>query len=227
MDDVQTATVVEEQNAGQVEIEVRLREKLQAEYQTRLESEILKISQKLQEENQVVIKTALEEYRKAMTPPTEKDVQKLLDQEYVEFKIKLRLPIKNGPNEDSDSKYQEKTFVIAELPQRVEKRIFKKIKDILVPFSSELGALTFNMLEGDAAKKVVQLMNTFEPVLNVLGSIAAICLNPYEDDEDITEEYVVENISSTRIVKIIMAQLEANHMRDFSSLLFQGSKLLK
>lgn len=223
MADEEKAVLMEDQQA---ELEVRLREKLQTEYDTRLESEVLKISQRMQTENQRIVADALERYKKEMLPPTEQDVQKLLSQEYVEFKIDIRVPVKNGPGEDSDSKWTKKTFTIQELPQNIEKKIYKKIKGVLVPFSTELAALTFNMLEGDAAKKIVQMMNTFEPLLDVMAGITAICLNPYGEEEEITEEWVQEHLSSTKIVTIVWAQVEANRMRDFFSLLFQGSKLV-
>jgi hypothetical protein len=215
-------TGVEIPEETELDIENRLRVSLQKEYDTRLEVELQKIQNQLQKENEKVVKEALERYRKEMLPPTEQDVQKLLEQEYVEFKMEIRVPQKDG-----EEKYISKTFVIQELPQKVEKKIFKKIREVLTPFSEDLAALSMKFLEGDASKKIVQLMNTFEPMLTVMGGIAAICLNPYGEDEDITEEWVIEHLSSTRIVKVVMAQVEANHMRDFFSLLFQGSKLLK
>jgi hypothetical protein len=196
------------------ELERKIRAELEAEYTSRLEVEINKISARLQQENVKIVTEAIERYKKELAPPTQEDMQKLLTQEYVEFTVELK---HNG---------QLRKFVIAELSQKVEKKIYKKIKDVLIPFSSELASMSLNMLEGDAAKKIVQIMNTFEPVLDVMAGIAAISLNPYGEEEDITDEWVRENLSSTRIAKIVMAQIEANKMRDFFSLLFRGSKTL-
>jgi hypothetical protein len=201
------------------EIEQRVTARLEAEYTTRLEVEINKISARLRDENTKIVTEAIERYKKELAPPTEQDMQKLLTQEYVEFTVELRFK-KEGKETET------KTFTIQELPQKVERRIYKKIKDVLIPFSSELAAMSMNMLEGDAAKKIVQIMNTFEPMLDVMAGIAAISLNPYGEDDDITDEWVRENMSSTRIAKIVMAQIEANRMRDFFSLLFRGSKAL-
>ena len=206
----------------QADFEVRLRKDLQKEYDSRLENEVLKISHRMQEENKKVIAEALENYRKQMVPPTENDIQKLLDQEYVEFKVKLRVPSKGG-----EERYVDKTFTIKELPQKLEKKILKRAKDVMVPFSQDIAALSFKVLEGDASEKLVQLMNTFEPFLDLMCDICAIVLNPYDEEEDIDTEWVKENVSSTRIFKILNAQFEVNKMRDFFSLLFQGSKLLR
>jgi hypothetical protein len=92
--------------------------------------------------------------------------------------------------------------------------------------ASELGALTLNLLEGDAAKKVVQLMNAFEPALDVMIGICAICLNPFEDKDGVDEYWVRTNLGATRIAKIVTVQLEVNKMRDFFSLLFRSTKLM-
>jgi hypothetical protein len=201
-----------------VELEQSIRAQLEVEYASRLEVEINKISARLRDENVKIVTEAIERYKKELAPPTDQDMQKLLTQEYVEFTVQVQMT--------RDGEKINKTFTIQELPQKIEKRIYKKIKDVLVPFSTELAALSLNMLEGDAAKKIVQIMNTFEPMLDVMAGIAAISLNPYDEDEDITEDWVKEHMSSTRIAKIVMAQIEANRMRDFFSLLFRGSKAL-
>jgi len=195
-------------------LEIEIRKKLQEEYDSRLESEIKKISARMQEENTKIVQEALERYRKEMTPPTSEDIQKLLEQEYLEFKVDVRV---GGTS---------KNFVIRELPQKVEKRMFKKIKDVLVPFSSELESVKMNLLDGDPAKKIVQLMNTFEPIFELMVSVAAITLNPFGEEEGINEEWISEHLSSTRIMHVVNAQMEANRMRDFFSLLSQSSKQL-
>ena len=63
-------------------------------------------------------------------------------------------------------------------------------------------------------------------MLDVMIGVCAICLNPFDEDEEITEDWVRKNLSATRIVKIVTAQVEANKMRDFFSLLFRNTKLL-
>ena len=206
-------TLVNEEQT-ELELEQKIRAKLEEEYQTRLQTEVTQISQKMIEENKKILETTIERFRKEMIPPSEQDIQKLLEQEYLEFTI------------DVKTKKELKHFTIRELPVEVEKKIYKKVKAILVPFSSELSALSLNILEGDAGKKVVQLMNAFEPMLDVMIGVCTICLNPFEEDDEITEEWVRKNLGSTRIVKIVTAQVEANKMRDFFSLLFRNTKLL-
>lgn len=209
MDDV----VLKEEQTD-FEIEQKVRSKLEEEYNTRLQTEVDSISKRMTEENQKILNNAIEKFRRETTPPSEQDIQKLLEQEYLEFTVDVKVG------------KEKKSFTIRELPIEVEKKIYKKVKTILVPFASELSAMSMNLLEGDAAKKVVQLMNTFEPLLDVMVSVCAICLDPFQEDAEITEEWVRNNMGSTRIVKIVTAQVEANKMRDFFSLLFRNTKLL-
>lgn len=206
---------VEKEKEKELEVETKLRSTLQVEYDTRLHQEIKTISLRMQEENQKIVSEAVERIRKEMQPPSEKDIQKLLDQEYLEYTIEI--PFKN----------EKRKFVIRELPHAVEKKIYKKVTDMLVPLASEIASLSINLLEGDATTKVTKLMVTFQPLLDVMVGVCAVILNPFGDDEDVDEEWVRDNVSSTRIVKIITAQIDCNKMRDFFSLLFQGSKLLK
>jgi hypothetical protein len=215
MDDEEKTVLIED---TELDIENRLRTKFQAEYDARLQAEIHKISADMTVKNKQILEEAIERFRKEMAPPEEEDIQKLLEQEYVDFKIEIR----EGPGKEA----KVRNFVIAELPIAVEKKIFKKVKDILVPFASEIASMSMNLLEGDAAKKVVQLMNTFEPLLDAMVNVCAVCLNPNGEDEEINEEWVRNHLNSTRIVKIIVAQMEAQHMRDFFSLLFRNTKLL-
>jgi hypothetical protein len=202
--------------------EARLRASLEIEYEekfeTRLTSEIQKISQRLVEENKKVVTEAIERYKKELAPPSEQDIQKLLEQEYVEFKIEVPVGVGEGR--------QIRTFMIRELPQKAEKKIYAAIKKVLIPVSTDLIALTGDVLQGDAAKKLVQLMNTFEPAMDAMVSVAAIALNPYGEEQDIDDEWVRSNLSSTRILKVVTAQVEANKMRDFFSLLSRGMRLV-
>lgn len=213
MDDEEKAVGTDVAEEKEVDIEARIRVKLQEEYSSRLEVEIQKISGEMQKENKKIVEEAIERFRKEMAPPSEQDIQKLLSQEYVEFTVEVK-----------SSQGKSRTFTIREVPIDVEKKILKKVKNILVPFASDLSALSMNLLEGDATKKIVQLMNTFEPMLDVAIGVCTICLNPFEEDEEVDEDWVRKNLGATRIVKIISAQMEANKMRDFFSLLFHSIK---
>lgn len=166
----------------------------------------------LREENTKAIDAAIKDIREKMAPPKPEDIQKLLDQEILEFNIDL--PGKNGS--------EKKTFVIRELPQKVEKKIIKVAKTKLVPIAQELSSLTMNLLEGDAAKKIIDLMNAFEPVLDVVTEVCAIVLNPYGDEKDIDVDWVQEHLSTQKIGTIVMAQFECNRLRDFFLLLSRG-----
>ena len=126
--------------------------------------------------------------------------------------------------EADGGKMEKRTFVIKELPQAMEKKMFHTIKKTLLPFASDLAAISLNLLEGDAAKKITQLINTFEPILDIMTELCAMSLDPFGVDK-IDAEWVREHLSSNRIATIVTVQAQANRLRDFFALLFQGSKL--
>lgn len=216
---VAEAVEVEEKDVAQKEIdlEAKLRAQFEVDYQKRLEDQIAEISKKMSEENQKIVTEAIERFRKEMVPPSEQDIKKLVEQEYMEFDFEVQVGGKGS---------QKKTFTIRELPQSVEKKMFKKVREKLVPFAADLAGISLNLMNGDVAQKLVQVMNTFDPMLEVMTSVCTLCLNPFGDDKEVTEEWVADHLSSTRIVKIVTAQAQCNKLRDFFSLLFQGSKLV-
>ncbi len=195
-------------------LEEKLRETLEAEYAAKLQAQVNEIAARMTEENKKAVNDALEKMRKDMQPPAAGDMQKMLDQEYLEFKIEIQV----------GTETEKRTFVIRELPQSIEKKMFKQIRTTLLPFASELAAMSMNLMEGDASKKIIQLINTFEPILDVMTELCAISLDPFGDDS-IDAEWVREHLSSNRIAQIVTVQAQANRLRDFFSLLFQGSKL--
>jgi hypothetical protein len=212
--------VVKENEVGkEIDLEAKIRASLEVEYQKRLEDQVVEISKQLTEQNKKTVQEALDGFRKELVPPTNEEVKKLLDQEYAEVSFEIRAGTKDGVP-------VKRTFVIRELPQAVERRMYKKIKEILVPYSADLAAVSMNLMEGSAEKKIVQMMNTFEPMLDVMVAICAIALNPYGEEEDVDGKWVEEHLSSVRIAKIVTAQVQCNKIRDFFSLLFQGSRLV-
>jgi hypothetical protein len=201
----------------ELSLEAKLRAQFEVDYQKRLEAQIVEISKQMTAENQKIVQEAIERFRKEMLPPNEQDIKKLVDQEYMEVTFEIPSGRKGK---------EKKTFVIRELPQSVERRMFKKVRERLVPFATEMAGLSMNLMDGDVAKKLVQVMNTFEPALDVMVSICTLCLNPFGEDEEVDEKWVADHVSSTRILKIVTAQFQCNKLRDFFSLLFQGSKLV-
>jgi hypothetical protein len=129
-ENAETQIVVETQERE----EINIRAELQKEYDSRLEVEVNKISQQMIVENKKVVEAAIERFRKEMAPPSEEDIQKLLSQEYVEFKIEV--PVKG----------EIKHFTLRELPIAVEKKMFKRVKTILVPFASDLTAISIESI---------------------------------------------------------------------------------
>lgn len=168
--------------------------------------------QQFQEASEKAISAELEKIREANKPPDPAELSKLLNQEYVEFTLKVR---GRGPSP------VDKDFVIRELVQATEIRLVKLIQTALLPRIKELSSLDWQT--GTTADKLQQFLNALPDSLELLHSVCKIILDPYEEDVVITEEWVSRNLSFTRIVFILDAQILANRYRDFLSL---ASRLL-
>lgn len=181
---------------------------IRAEFEGKMNSQL----DIIKKENQKAIEGAIAEMRKKIEPPKPDELQAILDQEYIEFKVKVH------------ASGDERTFTIRELPQAIERKILKEIKKQAIPLAIELQGVSFTtLLDGDPIKKIADLLNAFDPVLGMFCEMAATILNPFGKDDEVNAEWVQKNLSSQRILAIIAAQFECNKVRDFFSLLSRGT----
>lgn len=189
----------------------QIREELRAEYSKQLAEEVTKINA----ENKKMMEEAIEEWQGKQKPPTNEELEKLLSQEYITFPVKVR------------AKGIEKEFTISELPQSIERKFFKKFKERLTPKINELAELTVKIAEGEVERKITSILEMFEPALDILSDATLLVLNPFGKDEEVTLEWVQENIPSFRQWNIVLAQERVNRLRDFflqASVASQGPK---
>ncbi len=161
---------------------------------------------RLQSENAKSFEKAVEEWREKQKPPSAEAISRLLNQEYAEFTVKLPF---NG---------KDREFTIRELPQAKEKKFYRKFKERLIPEITSLAELTVKIAEGQVEQKLIAVLNSFEPMLDLLAEATLIALNPSGADEDITLAWVQDNISSFRQWNIVLAQERVNRLVDFLSL---------
>jgi hypothetical protein len=79
-------------------------------------------------------------------------------------------------------------------------------------------------LTGNWTERLQQILDVIPEAMDIAAELVAICLNPWDKDNDITADWVMKNISSHRVAKIIAAQSEVNKYRDFFS---NGSQLFQ
>lgn len=186
------------------EIEIQLRTDLEAEFEIKL----ARRAEEIEKQNNQVIAAAIEDWRKDQEKlklqPDE--LNKLLTQEYAQFNVKVLT---------SDGEMRE--FTLIELPQSIEKKFYRMIKDRVKPRIKELASLVGEIEEGKVAGRVEVILDLFEPALDILVAATTIVLNPFGKLQDITEEWVGENLSSARMWNIITAQEELNKLRSFFS----------
>ncbi len=193
-------------------------------YEAKFAKEVSDFKRDLGAQNETAIQEAIKEFRDSQKPPSEDEIRKLLNQEYLEFEVQIPwddppVPLPEGTGTENATR----TFAIRELPQRVEKAFYKQFKEKLIPRASDLGALTFELLEGDVGKKITSLLETFEPTFDLLAEACVMILDP-RGKEKISKDWVQNNLSSYRQWNIIYAQIQVNRLRDFFSQLSRGSK---
>src|SRR5262249_50082340 len=88
--------------------------------------ELQRLSDDLRDEFKKAAEAELAKIREANKPPTPEALQALLSQQYLEFRIEVR-----------DGKDSKREFVIRELPQKVEKKLYDKIRKSIVPHLKE------------------------------------------------------------------------------------------
>src|SRR6266436_9272897 len=188
------------ENRVKEEVKAAIEAKYKAEYAKKLDE-----SQKmLSAENKEAMRLVVEEWRNSQKPPNEQEIEKLLNQEYFEFKITLPDPEKPG---------EKKEFMIGELPQSVEKKFYKRIKDKLLPRMAELSDLTTKLSMNSGEEKIRAIIEMFEPSFDILAETVSIILNPYGKNT-ISVEWVQDNIATFRQWNITLAQERANRIRD-------------
>jgi len=201
------------------EVEKEIREL----YEAKFVKEIADYQQKLYEQNQQALTQAVEEFKKEQKPPTQEEIAQLLSQEYLEFNVELPWTDPPDPSCTDLPACLTRTFTIRELPQSKEKLFFQKLKKEIIPRASDVGALTFQLLEGDVAKKITSALETFEPTFDLMADACVMILD-HKGKEKITREWVQDNLSSYRQWNIIYAQIQVSRLRDFFSQLSRGSK---
>lgn len=187
-----------------------VRKELEVEYSKR-EKEF---NETLRAETQELVKTNMEEWRKNQEPLSQADISTLLNQEYVEFQLKLKL---------RSGEIKERSFIICELPQESESKFIKVIQEHFVPLIQQLSAAEWT-LDGTILEKITSILSNIPRALLFASEIAAISLDPWGEDSTIDPQWVRKNISTARIAGIVLAQVEANKYRDFFS---NGSRLFR
>lgn len=170
-------------------------------------------------ESQTFVKKQMEDWKKEQLPLDTKELQVLLSQEYLTFDVKVQ-------TRDVDKKPCVREFTLVELPQVTEKRFLESAQKHLISFIEESASMdwTLNM---STASSLQNILDTMPSALDVAAELVSICLNPWNDDKEITSKWVAEHLSTFRIANILIAQCEVNKYRDFFSNGFRLFRTLK
>lgn len=185
----------------------RIKGEIEGEYKGRFEiwkaTELAELETQQDTKIQQLVNDYFEKWKEKQKPPTPEDLQKLLNQEYISFNLKL-------VTEDGD-----REFVIRELPQAVEKKFYRTFKTQLQKHAPELGALAQKSMDKNFEERIMAFLETFDGAFDMLAETVVLCLNPFNKEEGVGAKWVQENISSQRQWNIVRAQIEVNRLRDF------------
>jgi hypothetical protein len=216
--EISTAGVSADPSVQSIEfVRATIETEVRAEYDAKFVRDITSYQQRLKLENDAALKEVIDEFKKSQTPPTQEEIGKLLSQEYLTFDVEI-------PWESETLTEKIRKFTIRELPQSVEKKFYKLFKDQIVPRASEIGALSFEMTEGDVGKKIVSLLEIFDPGFDLMADACVMILNPRGKETAINREWVQDNLGSYRQWNIINAQIQINRLRDFFSQISRSSR---
>lgn len=190
------------------------------EFQTQLELKIVEIQDTLQKQNQEAMQKVIADFRQKQTPPTEDEIRKMLNAEYLEFPVAIRwrtqpLALKDGKRGAAKFPIPEE-ITLGELPAATERKVMKLLQEKAMPLLQKLAPAVLSIMQGDTTDKIGALFELLTPATDVLQQIVAVILSAHTGQE-ISVGLIEENLSLNRQLSIVSAQLEANRLRDFFS----------
>jgi hypothetical protein len=188
-------------------LEARVRQELRAE-NDKFRKEL---EEKLSEQNKEMLQKVIADFKKDNTPPTPEEIQKMLDQEFLEFKGKVRL---NGSMEE---------FTIGELSSEAERKFLRIVKEKALPKMADFGKILLELTAGETNEsKLLILWEAVDPLADAMHEAVALVLT-YSLGREVKAQVVRDNVSLNRQLIILRAQADANRVRDFFSF---GSRLM-
>lgn len=195
----------------------KIRDSIDLEYQQRFliwkKQELSDIEAKMDDKVRDLVAEFWEKWKEEQKPPTAEEIQKLLSQEYVEFPIKII---------GRDKK--ERTFVLRELPQKVERKFYREFKERLKNYGPQIAAFAQANIGSTVEQQLFHVLDSIDGAFDIIADGVAICLDPFGEDPDMTTEWVQDNISIKRSWDILEAQSQVNRLRDFFSQLYQAGQ---
>lgn len=191
------------------EFEQRTEEKYKALLEVWKRDELVALEQRTEGLIAEEVKKRFDEWQKAQKPPSPDDLQKLLDQEYLEFKVNLQT---------SDG---EREFTIVELPQASEQKFYRLFKNKLIQKASVIASIAQANMDEPMEKKFRFALDAIDESFDLLAEACVLVLNPFGKNE-VTAEWIKNNLASNRVWNIVFAQIEANRLRDFFSQISQA-----
>jgi hypothetical protein len=166
----------------------------EARYAQRLDQEVARLREQA--------RTEIENFKRSFPPPSDAQIERLLYPELAEYAVDLG----------------DRHFVLRELPALVEKKFLRLVEQKLPALVSEI--LSFDERLGDnATQAFTEVLANATSALDLVAEACVLVLDP-AGAAGLTREFVQQNASTARQLRILQAQLLLNGARDFLSRLF-------
>lgn len=138
------------------------------------------------------LQKVFDKWKEEQKPPTNEEIQQLLNQEYETFSLKVDTYTDDGKEGTPE------TFTIRELPQAAEKKFYKQFTDRVMGNVGSLQAFTQASMDQPFEQKAKGFLRLMDESFDLLSDAVVIALNPFGKNPKLTREWVQMNISSNR-----------------------------
>jgi hypothetical protein len=194
----------EEERAVAKKLLPALQDIIRKHYEALQATELAKAIDLIKVEAQKQLQAEIEKFRKANQPLTAEELEKLSNQEYIEYKFHY----KRGGTD--------RVFVIGELSARLERKLIQTLKKSLGASLKEVQAFDWS-LGNSVLERIERLIDMVPGVIETTADCVSICLNPFGEEKDMDADWVLDHMTVQEMFVVLRLQTEANRWRDFFS----------
>lgn len=196
----------------------QIRAEVEKEFGERFETwksiELADLELKQDAQIRTLVQEYMDKFKAEQAPPSDEDIQKLLDQEYAQFTV----PVNCGTTAEP----HQKIFTIRELPMDVEQAFYRQFRDRMKDQAPAIAAFIQKNMDVPVDKQVFAFLNMFDSTFDMLADAVLLILNHDNSDPEVNREWIKAHMSSMRQWNIVKAAIKVNRLRDFFSQLFQA-----
>jgi len=200
-----------------LELRAEIRKEYEQLFKLWKESELQELEKTNDKTIQEGLQKLFDKWVEEQKPPTNEEIQLLLNQEYETFFLKVHFL-------DDAGEEKSEMFTLRELPQSVEIAFYKQFTDRVMNKVQSLAAFAQTDIERPFEERAKSFLTLFGEGFDLLADAVVLVLNPFGKRKDITRDWIQQHVSSNRQWNIIEAQMKVNRLKDFFSKVSQSGQ---